>query len=363
MQALGMYAVGRDNNFNLLRFIAAMMVLVSHSFALATGKASEEPWHEHLGITPGSLAVDIFFVASGFLVTASLYMRASVPQFLLARFLRIYPGLAVAVISTTLVLGLFFCTLSFGEFLAQRDTWRYVIRNIVLVLPDGIFVWKLPGVFEDHISGAPVNGSLWTLTSEVRLYVILCLAWLAIGFFGGAQRRLIGMVALVLAITGFVWHFSTRGDGVLTMEPRLLAFFFSGSVMYVWRNSIPASWPLFIALLALTLASAWDRELFGVVWPFTLPYLVLFFALVPAGPIRGFNRIGDYSYGLYIYAFPVQKIVVDLDPGIGAYEVMFWSALVTMGLAVASWYLVEERALRLKELGWGGVLRLGRARA
>jgi peptidoglycan/LPS O-acetylase OafA/YrhL len=363
MQSLGAYAGGRDNNFNLLRLVAAMMVLISHSFALATGTITAEPWHEHLGITPGSLAVDIFFIASGFLVTGSLCARGNVPQFLLARFLRIYPGLAVAVLSTTLVLGLFFCTLSFGEFLAQRDTWRYVVRNILLVLPDGIFVWKLPGVFEDHISGNAVNGSLWTLTSEVRLYVILCLAWLAIGFLGGAQRRLIGLVALALAIAGFAWHFGTRGDGVLTMEPRLLAFFFSGSVMYVWRNTIPASWTLFTALLALTLFSAWDREVFGVVWLFTLPYLVLFFALVPAGPIRGFNRIGDYSYGVYIYAFPVQKILVDLNPGITPWALMPASAAVTLVLAVASWYGVEEPALRLKERGWGGALRPWRAQA
>lgn len=362
MQALGTYAVGRDNNFNLLRFVAAMMVLVSHSFALATGKASAEPWHDQLGITPGSLAVDIFFVASGFLVTASLCLRGSVRQFILARALRIYPGLAVAVVSTTLVFGLFFSTLAFSDFIVQRDTWRYLIRNIVLLLPGGI-TWQLPGVFENHISGTAVNGSLWTLPEEVRVYLVLCAAWVGIGFFRGSQHRLIGLAALALAIAGLAWHFGTRGDASLTGAPRLMAMFFAGSAIYAWRNFIPASWPLFAGLLAVTLMATWDREVFGVVWLFTLPYLVLFFALVPAGPIRGFNRIGDYSYGLYIYAFPVQKIVVDLDPGIGAYEVMFWSALVTMGLAVASWYLVEERALRLKELGWSGVLRLGRARA
>lgn len=362
MQTLGSYSDGRDNNFNLVRFTAAMMVLFSHSFVLASGKVSDEPWHVSLGITPGSLAVDIFFVASGFLVTASLCMRGSASQFIWARALRIYPGLAVAVISTTLVFGLFFSTLNFSDFLVQRDTWRYLVRNIVLLLPDGL-TWKLPGVFENHISGPAINGSLWTLPEEVRMYLMLCAAWFLIGVLHGSQRRLISVAALALALVGFVWHFGTRGDDSLTATPRLMAMFFSGSVMYVWRNLIPVSWGLFTSLLAVTLLASWNRDVFSVVWLFTLPYLVLFFALVPAGPIRAFNKIGDFSYGLYIYAFPVQKIVVYLNPGITAWGVMLWSSIVTMLLAVASWYLVEERALRLKDRGWSSLLRLRRAGA
>ncbi len=360
MQTFGTYTGGRDNNFNLLRFTAALMVIVSHSFVLCTGNAHDEPWHTRLGITPGSLAVDMFFIASGYLVTASIWHRGSVPQFVWARVLRIYPGLAVAVISTTLVFGIFFSTFSFSEFLAQRDTWRYVVRNIALVIPGGL-TWKLPGVFEDHVSGTAINGSLWTLPEEVRMYALLAATWFTIGLLRGSQRRLMGIVALAIVAAGFTWHFATRGDETLTATPRLMALFFTGAVFYIWRERIPATWPIFGSMLAATLLASIDRSVFSIVWLFTLPYLVLFFALVPAGPIRQFNRIGDYSYGLYIYAFPVQKIVIALLPAIGPWTVTAIATPITLVLAIASWYLIEHPALRLKDRTWTRVMPFQRA--
>jgi peptidoglycan/LPS O-acetylase OafA/YrhL len=364
MPTLGAYTGGRGNNFNLMRFFAAMLVIVSHSFVLATGDASDEPWHTALGITPGSLAVEIFFVASGFLITASLFHWGSFSQFAVARVLRIYPGLTVAVLSSVLVFGIFFSTLLLADFLSHRETLRYVVRNVLLIVPNGLS-WTLPGVFENHVSGPAVNGSLWTLVEEVRMYGLILGVWVLIGWCArrsapgalATQRRWIGMAALALALLGFVWHFAARGEEQLTAFPRLMALFFTGSAMYVWRNRIPASWPLFLGLLGATLLATLDRDIFGALWLFTLPYMVLFFALVPAGPIRGFNRIGDFSYGLYIYAFPVQKIVVALIPGIGPWGVMGLSTVVTVALAVLSWHLVEQPALRLKDVvgrrGWG----------
>jgi peptidoglycan/LPS O-acetylase OafA/YrhL len=348
MQTLGAYTGGRDNNFNLMRFVAAMMVIVSHSFVLATGDLHDEPWHTRLGITPGSLAVEIFFVASGYLVTASIYHRGNVLQFAIARGARIFPGLAVAVVSSTLLLGLVFSTLPFGEFISNRQTWSYLVRNIVLELPGGLS-WSLPGVFDNHVSGNAVNGSLWTLVEEVRMYGLLALLWLGLRVLRVPPARWIGPVALGVAVIGYAWHFGSRGDETLTALPRLMALFFAGSTMYVWRDRIPASWALFGVLLAVTLLSALDRTAFGIVWLFTLPYLVLFLALVPGGPVREFNRFSDISYGLYIYAFPVQKAVVALWVGITPLALIGVSSLVTGLLAIASWRLVEHPALRLKD--------------
>jgi peptidoglycan/LPS O-acetylase OafA/YrhL len=357
MRTLGSYTGNHDNNFNLMRALAAFAVIVSHSFVFRSGVADHEPWHAALGITPGSLAVDVFFIASGFLVTASLVHRGSVLQFVKARALRIYPALFVAVLSTTLFLGFFFGRLPFQEFVAAWDTVRYVVRNIVLVIPGGI-TWSVPGVFENHPSGPPINGSLWTLVEEVRMYGLLALTWLVLKLSGASPRRWIGPAALALVALGLVWHFATRGDSQLTAMPRLMAFFFAGSALYHWRDRIPASWPLFFACLAAMLLSALDRTAFGIVWPFALPYTVLFLALVPAGPIRQFNRVGDYSYGLYIYACPVQKVFVLLIPGIGPWMLTLVAGAVTLVLAVASWYLIEEPALRLKDAQWNWGRRL-----
>src|SRR6476659_467052 len=102
---LGEAANGRDNNFNLIRLVSALSVLIVHSFALATGKLEAIPLYESLGVHPGDFAVDVFFVTSGFLVSASLDRRKSSAEFIAARLLRIYPGLLVMLGITVLIIG------------------------------------------------------------------------------------------------------------------------------------------------------------------------------------------------------------------------------------------------------------------
>ncbi len=92
---LSNFTDGRDNNFSLIRIIAAFAVLITHSFALAIGTGEAEPFQKFLGMTMGTIAVDIFFITSGFLVTSSLLTRQSVIEFVWARVLRIYPALLV----------------------------------------------------------------------------------------------------------------------------------------------------------------------------------------------------------------------------------------------------------------------------
>ena len=102
---LSQFAQGRDNNYNFIRFMAAVAVLVTHSFVLATGRPNTEPLRARLGLTLGSVAVDIFFITSGFLVTASLLNRRSIIDFAWARLLRIFPALLIMLLLTVFVLG------------------------------------------------------------------------------------------------------------------------------------------------------------------------------------------------------------------------------------------------------------------
>lgn len=349
MQLLGAYIGGRDNNFNLLRFTAAFMVLFSHSFALSTGDANTEPLRAWLAMTPGSIAVDIFFVASGFLVTGSLMARQNVLQFLVARALRIYPGLIVAVLLTTLVVGLFFSTYAFSEFITLRETWSYMFHNMTLVAPRGI-LFSLPGAFSSVPWAGVVNGSLWTLPYEVRMYALLAVVWVVLSLLlKGARQVWAGRVSILIAVAALAWHFGSRGDSQITAGPQLTAMFFIGSAMYAYRNRIPMSWPLFLAACGITAVAALDSATFFYSYMVTLPYMVMFVAYVPGGAIRGFNKIGDVSYGLYIYAFPVQQVSVALIPGIGPWELLAVSSAGTLALAFVSWHLIEKPALALKD--------------
>ena len=167
---LGERATGRDNNFNLVRLMAAGLVLVSHSWPL-TGTPGE-PLERVAGFSLGHLGVDIFFVVSGFLVTGSLLDRP-MRSFLRARALRIFPALAANAFGTALVIGPFVTALPLAGYFTTWDTWRYALQNS-LTWPMGV-CWTLPGVFLGNPGGHAVNGALWSLPWELTMYVLLAL--------------------------------------------------------------------------------------------------------------------------------------------------------------------------------------------
>ena len=150
-------ASGKDNNFNLLRMIAAYAVLVTHSFVLVTGSQDSEPLNRTLGMSIGAMAVDLFFATSGFLVTASLFARASALEFIRARALRILPALFVALVASILVLGVFFSTLSVPAFFADPRTYAYFLKCITLVT--GV-AYDLPGSSSARSTSFAVFGRL-----------------------------------------------------------------------------------------------------------------------------------------------------------------------------------------------------------
>jgi len=166
------YTISRNNNFNLIRFIAAVLVLFSHSFALVLGVADTEPLVVLVGMTAGTIAVDVFFIASGFLITSSYVARNNLLTFFWARLLRIYPALIISVLFCVFVLGPLFTKNNLDDYLSDSQTYRYLVKNAILFF--GV-EYRLPGVFLDLPYAAIVNGSLWTLPYEVRLYVILAL--------------------------------------------------------------------------------------------------------------------------------------------------------------------------------------------
>ena len=339
---LGSHVGGRDNNFNLIRFVAASAVLFSHSFALSVGKSSAEPLHSWLGTTFGQIAVDVFFLTSGFLVTASLLARGSVKTFAMARCLRIYPGLLVAVLLTTAVVGWRFTSLTPQEFFTSADTWRYVLKNATMVTGE---MHTLPGAFEHTPWRHLVNSSLWTLPYELAMYGLLSVFWIVLSMTG-AEARLKWVVAGIAVLTMGAQLIAI--DWLHSSALRLTAIFFVGSSLYAFRGVVPMNTRLFFVLGIAMLVSMAQVRLFGIVYLLTLPYLVLFLAYIPRGFIRKFNDVGDCSYGLYIYAWPIQQMLAALLPGIQPLPLFALSFVTTTTLACASWKLVEKPALSLK---------------
>ena len=337
-----MTSSARDNNFNLMRMLAALAVLLSHSFPLALGPRAVEPFQASLGMTLGTLAVGIFFTISGYLVTASLVSRPSLADFALARARRIYPGLWVAIALTVFVLGAGFTTLDLDDYLSHSRTWFYVLKNGTLLFG---FVDRLPGVFADLPYPGVVNGSLWTLPIEVRLYVALAAVQAALLWW--RRRRPgapIGPVLVAMAASCVVTVAWQGADSSSAL--RFSAMFFVGAVLQLYRHRIPFSVPGLAAGVALLAVGSIDTGLFALAFVSAGAYVVLCLAYLPGGWLRRYNRLGDYSYGLYIYAFPVQQLVVLAMPGIGVAALFAASAAGTLVLAVLSWHLVESPVLR-----------------
>lgn len=339
---------GRNNNFNLIRILAASAVLLSHCFALLTGSSSNEPLIDSLGMTPGSIAVDVFFVTSGFLVTGSILSGRGVRDFIIARVFRIYPALLVMVIFSVFILGLFFSSISFQAFLEHGKTHAFVIKNSTLFWGT---TGALPGVFDGVPMAGLVNASLWTLPFEVRMYALLLALWIVAVFQRWFNVKvLLTVLAGAIAVCALLLHFMVYLlEDAVDARFRLLFMFFTGAFYYCVKSRVGLGNWAAIGMLGVLIVSTWDKHAFFVVYHLVIAYLVLWAAYYPAAKLQKFSRMGDYSYGIYIYAFPVQQSILVLWPDIQLATYVIVAFFFTLIFEIASWYAVEQPALALSK--------------
>jgi peptidoglycan/LPS O-acetylase OafA/YrhL len=296
-------------NFDLMRLIAALLVVVSHTFPLAG-----QPPFTIRGVEDlGALGVSVFFVISGYLVTAS-YQRDP-KSYLLKRVLRIEPGLIASLVVTVVLL-------SFVTTAPQAEYWRegalYVVRNALLYPA----TYELPGVFQTVPLAGVVNGVLWTLRLEFTFYVVLFL----IRARPPLVFALLAACAAVFVVMTFT-HPHWAGDRVtriVFLGARNGLLFFAGAAIHLLAWRIPL-W-----------AGAASVVAFPFLGPLALPTAVL-------GLARPGKLPADLSYGVYIYAFPLQQVLA----AYGQLNVAT-AILAVVPFALMSWFLVERPALKLK---------------
>jgi peptidoglycan/LPS O-acetylase OafA/YrhL len=244
---------------------------------------------------------------------------------------------------TAALLGPLVTSLPLADYASRLETWRYLPRNLLLISMQ----YRLPGVFEHTPFGPDINGSLWTLAHEVACYAGLAVLGLA-GAFRIPRAFAAGAVAWVLIACAI------RATGWLPQESRvtnfleLSPFFAVGVGAYLMRDRIRLHGALVAVALAV-IAGCRFTPIFPFVFPFALGYAVLYVAFVPAGPLRRYNRLGDYSYGIYIYAFPMQQLASWLVPGITPLANTAIAFPATLLLAIASWHGIEKRSLAMRE--------------
>lgn len=325
------------NSFTALRWMLASAVMISHGWDLTHPVPGLDPTVAILSFPISRLAVSLFFTLSGFLVTGSLFKRGIV-SFLQARALRLLPGLWVMLLLLPLVLWWAFGTITFGEFVRSPETQRFVWRNALLLGGE----YQLPGIFEYHSLTRVANGSLWTIPFEVRCYAALALA----AFFGLTQPRW-RFTALLLA--AFALHLALPQSTWLVDEARRLGFSFAlGVLAWLWRDRLTMSWPLAIILVVLALAVPDSARIKPPAIQFGFAYLILVAAfLTPASWKAASARMPDYSYGIYIYAFPAQQAAVAMG-FTNPYANIAVAFLMTLPVAALSWHFIERPALSFK---------------
>lgn len=329
------------NAFSLLRFLAATLVVIGHTFPILG-----LPERGVLGESLGAIAVDVFFVMSGFLITSAWERRTSVGQYARNRVLRIVPAYAGVALVSVLVIGPAVTVLPLADYFRSEATWLY-LRNATFT----VMRFDLPGVFLSNPLPVVVNGSLWTLPIEATMYV-------AVAICGAARllqrRRLVLVLAVLVAVE------VTAKDDLIAHDVTLLGimpaasvvdfgiYFTLGALAWLWRDGLVLRADVAAALLLTTWAlppSTVDRGFFTA----ALAYATLFAARCPWTFATRFGQRHDLSYGLYLYAFPVQQCVVlagGRDMPLALHLTVSW--LLALGCAALSWRFIEQPALALK---------------
>ena len=342
MHSIADHLARRSDNFLALRIIAAVMVIYGHSFPLSQPAEATDIFLRHnWGMYSGTVAVNIFFVISGFMVSGSYLQRANLGAYAGARLLRIVPAFAFVLAACALLLGPLLTTLDLRTYLAHPDTWGYIWKNLRFTSD---MAWTLPGVFEGHRMTA-VNGSLWTLPAEMRMYLVVAM----FGVFGALSHRWFGaLLVAALFVAGI------RDPQLLPLHAdwvSLAAFFCVGILVQLFKDKLQARHDIMAMLVLLTYISA-NTHSFPWLLSLSIAYFCFWFAY--RTPRLQIERFGDPSYGIYLWGWPSQQVMVELAPQLTAWQNFLASAAIALVMGYLSWHIVERPSLSMKGVlaGW-----------
>lgn len=349
---------GVGEGFDLLRLVLATSVVAFHAPWLVADAHDLDG--KFLVWLPGYGILSIFFALSGFLIAGSAG-RLKLNDFLLNRGLRIFPALAIEVIFSAFILGIFFTNLSFKDYISNGQTWQYLTNIIALIN------YHLPGVFLSNPQ-PEVNISLWTVPYEFLCYAIMSL----IIIFGLIKRpKMIVGLALLACLIGLVLQY---GFGMMPIAPRLgiiekvlgrifvdhpsrlLVSFLLGIYAYQIRDHLPYSKTLLLLALGVCAIFAVGKPAEVIGYPIVnlllvpaLAYLMVYVGVSNVYTPKIFRK-GDYSYGIYLYGMPVQQVMIASLPGVRNVLVQFCISMIFIVIFSAfSWHYIEKPILKLRK--------------
>ncbi len=344
---------GFGPGFELTRLVLASGVVLWHTLVITTSEpeARASPlWLFAWGLVP------MFFVLSGFLVTKSV-LRLHTRDYLLNRAARIVPALAVDIVLCALVIGPLVTILPLSEYVAD-PSFRHYFFNIF-----GWVHYFLPGVFLSNRLAQTVNGSLWTVPFELGCYAVLAVL-MAIGFLRRARWTALlvgGWLIAALVATSFADYLPDTLPGhavnflLLQQGAKLVPFFLAGATIYLAQAYIRFDWRIAAGCVAILLIAslltdgslAWSNALVPLLTCAPMAYLTIFCGLsrLPTPPSIA---KGDYSYGIYLYHFPLLQLIDQWHRFDQWWQLLAAAVLPVIGLAMFSWHVVERPTLALR---------------
>jgi peptidoglycan/LPS O-acetylase OafA/YrhL len=347
------------NNFDFIRFVLAASVILCHSYAIYYGYEKfllTEPFMvmSQKQISIGSVAVDFFFIISGFLIVKSFETSSSVTDYFKKRVLRIYPGFIVALLISYLVFGYlgsgWHIDLSgYKQYLFYLHKKKELVHLATLQYP----------FQRDFFKGIPeqgLNDSVWTIQFEFVCYLLVPLLAL-IGFF---KKRVFFIIAfavmyalLFLQMKGVIFPYKNTDYLFFANpyhHPRFISYFLAGACIYFYRDKIIRSHLLaLLCFILIALSFAWIKCVEQVL-PVAGTYLLFYLVYHPGIKLSGFAKHGDFSYGVYLYGWPVQGLIMYyFKDNLNPYLLCITALPVSILLAFCSWHLVENPFLKLKK--------------
>lgn len=333
-----------ENNFDFLRLFAASLVIVSHSYPL-TGNREILNLITNEQMALGELAVDIFFVLSGYLIMISMRNSSSLGNFFWKRILRLFPALFVMLLFS---LGIIAVVYTGNNLLKEKSFWTYFPNNLSLYRVQ----YEVNGVFENNPYPRAINGSLWSLCYEFSLYIFVGLC-----YFIRRSKFLLFFLVVSFAAVFFLANFhNTFLHNIFikffldtTQLYRLSQFFIAGSILsFLNFNFLNKFWVITLMFTALILAVY--LSVYRFVAPFILPIFILLFANSYSKPLNWFpKKFGDISYGIYIYGFVIQQLLLNYF-SLNPWSLTLITLPIVMLLSWLSWHFVEKKFLKFKTL-------------
>lgn len=298
-----------STNINIMRFVAALIVIIGHSFSLTGHPSDLLEIFSNQQISMGGFSVGIFFFLSGLYVSKSLEKSSDYFTFMKKRCIRIFPQLWIVIGATVFLLGPLMTDLSYSEYLMNKQTWLYLFNCILK--PTHV----LPGVFTNNIWGNTVNGALWTLPVEFALYIMLVLIVIFSSKYKNKTKaeRFMHLLGFFLALIAVVYADYYLKNAFLVRVFRPVVLFLVGTLYFDYAKFIKVD--IKIALVALLLLIISFRlPVANILYCILLPYVIVGFGLCDK-QIKYNGILGKISYEMYLVGAVIQQTLISLNGG------------------------------------------------